>query len=295
LPICTDKLLCLLLFIIKTRGVKLFYIVPTPIGNREDITLRALNILRDVDAIICEDSRVTNKLLSYYQIKKPLYVYNDHSDIVQRQNIINKLLEGKKLALVSDAGTPLISDPGYKLSKEIRENKIEIICLPGACSIITSLISSSMPTDKFMFNGFLANKKIARINQLKELKHYDLSIIFFESPKRLIASLCDMREIFKGREVCVIRELTKKFEEVINSDFDSLIEHYSAKEIKGEIIIIVSPIYQKQTENQDIEQRLSALLKNLSVKDAVAIIDTNSSYSKKELYKMALRLKSIKQ
>ncbi|KKB96854.1 Ribosomal RNA small subunit methyltransferase I [Candidatus Arcanobacter lacustris] len=271
----------------------MFYIVPTPIGNREDITLRALNILKDVDAIICEDTRVTGKLLAYYQIKKPLYVYNDHSDIVQRQNIINKLQEGKKLALVSDAGTPLISDPGYKLLKQIKENEIEIICLPGACSIITALISSSMPTDRFMFHGFLENKKIARINQLKELKHYDLSMIFFESPRRLIATLSDMREVFMGREVAVIRELTKKFEEVITSDFDSAIKHYSAKEIKGEIIIIVSPIYEKQAENQDVEQRLSELLENLSIKDAVSAIDNNSAYSKKELYKMALRLKNV--
>lgn len=272
----------------------MLYLVPTPIGNLEDITLRALSILKDVDAIICEDSRVTNKLLNYYQIKKSLYVYNDHSDIVQRQKIIDKLLQGKKLALVSDAGTPLIADPGFKLLKEIKKNSIEIISLPGACSLITALISSGMPTDKFMFLGFMANKKISRSNQLKELKHYNMSMIFFESPKRLIATLNDMKEIFKGREVCVIRELTKKFEEIITGSFDFLIEHYNFKIIKGEIIIIISPIYQKENIDENIEQELKNLLKTLSVKDALAVMQTNNEYSKKELYKIAIKLTNVK-
>jgi 16S rRNA (cytidine1402-2'-O)-methyltransferase len=270
----------------------MFYIVPTPIGNFADITLRALDVLKEVDEIICEDSRVTNKLLRHYNIKKSLYVYNDYSDEHTRNLIISKLQAGKKLALVSDAGTPLISDPGYKLIKAIKNMQLNVTVLPGACSIISALVASGMPTDNFMFVGFLPNTKIARLNRLKNLQDLDTSMVFFESPKRLIATLTAMQEVLRQRTVCVIRELTKKFEEITYNSFAQVISHYQMKEIKGEVIVIVSPLENTLQTNAELEESLSLLLAKMSVKDAVAILGAQSNVSKKTLYNLAVEIKN---
>lgn len=215
------------------------YVVPTPIGNLGDITLRALETLKSVDSILAEDTRTSGILLKHYSISKPLHsfhIFNEHKAL---SSVINKLKGGETMALVSDAGTPGISDPGFLLVRECLKNNLEVDCLPGATAFVPALIKSGFPTDRFAFEGFLPHKK-GRQTLLKKLSKEERTIILYESPHRLIKLLEQIQEYFgAGRVVSVSRELTKMHEETFTGQVDEAISHFGAKEVKGEIVVIV--------------------------------------------------------
>lgn len=269
-----------------------FYIVPTPIGNFEDITLRALDVLKKVDVIACEDTRVTGKLLEHHQIKNRMICYNDFSNDDNRQGIINLINQGKSVALVSDAGTPLISDPGYKLIKELEKNDIKITALAGASSVTTALTLSGISSDKFMFCGFLPNKSKARINFLEKYTVLDSTLIFFESARRLLKTIEDMQKIYPNRNISVLRELTKTFEEKIAGNFEEVLNALKAKDkILGEIVIILSPPSGSLLSDEDIKISLLDAMKTLSTKDAIDYVANNYQLKRKHVYQLALEIK----
>jgi len=267
------------------------YIVATPIGNLGDITLRALDILRLVDAVACEDTRVSGKLLAHYGIKKPLISYNDHNAGDRRPEIFAMLAEGKRVALISDAGTPLVSDPGYKLVREAVEKGIYVTTLPGASSVLSAICLSALPSDQFFFGGFLPAKSEARKKYLQTVEKIPATIIFFESAKRLADSLGAMAEILTGRSVAISREITKLYEETIRGDLREVLEIVQQKEIKGEVVVIISPPEDAQEFLQeDIEKQIKNLLKSHSVKESASIIAEQTGKSRKEIYALALKI-----
>lgn len=215
------------------------YIVPTPIGNLEDITLRALRILKEVDTILAEDTRNTVHLLKHYEIFTRLQAYHAFNEHQSLQYFIDRIKSGEKIALVSDAGTPAISDPGFLIVRECIKNEIEVECLPGATAFVPALVNSGIPCDRFCFEGFLPVKK-GRQTKLNELKEETRTMIFYESPFRLIKTLEQFCEIFGNeRKVSVARELTKIYEENAKGKLIEVLNHFKAKTIKGEIVIIV--------------------------------------------------------
>ena len=216
------------------------YIVSTPIGNLEDITLRALNTLKEIDLIAAEDTRRTKKLLNHYQIETPLTSYFEYSGFRKAQSLISQLKKGKDIAIVSEAGTPSISDPGYKLTKLAIENNIKVIPIPGATALIAALSASGLPTNSFIFEGFIPRKSGKRRNFFLSLEDQPKTLIFYESPRRLLSSLKDILEVLGDREIVIARELTKIFEEVIRGKISEVIEFLEDKTIKGEITILVS-------------------------------------------------------
>jgi 16S rRNA (cytidine1402-2'-O)-methyltransferase len=215
------------------------YIVPTPIGNLEDITLRALRILKEVDFILAEDTRTTSILLKHFSISKPLlsfHKFNEHRTV---QNVVSRIAAGEVAALVSDAGTPSISDPGFLIVRSCLENNVDVECLPGATAFVPALVNSGLPSDAFCFEGFLPQKK-GRQKKLQELAAEPHTMIFYESPFRLLKSLQQFAEYFGvDRKASVSRELTKIHEETIRGTLRELIEFYSGKTVKGEIVIVV--------------------------------------------------------
>jgi 16S rRNA (cytidine1402-2'-O)-methyltransferase len=217
------------------------FIVPTPIGNLEDITLRSLRILKEADLVLAEDTRKTGYLLKHYNISARLHAhhkFNEHSTVPL---IISRLKEGEKIALVTDAGTPSISDPGYLLIRTCLENNIEVECLPGPTAFVPALVNSGLPDDRFCFEGFLPVKK-GRNKRLKELSGEKRTIIFYESPHRLTHTLNQLIEYFgAGRRVAVSRELTKIHEETIRGTLSEIAEHFALRNVKGEIVIILGP------------------------------------------------------
>lgn len=217
----------------------MLYIVATPIGNLKDITLRALEILRSVDLIACEDTRHTRILLDHYQITTPTTSFFQHNRIVKAQYLINLLKEGKSIALVSDAGTPGILDPGYNLINSAIENSLEMTVIPGPVALIDALVLSGKPAHNFIFEGFLSNKKAARQNRLKTLKEFKTTVIFYESCHRIIDTLRDIQEIFDDKQIVICRELTKKFEEVKRGTPSQIAESFHAKKPRGEFVVII--------------------------------------------------------
>ncbi len=216
------------------------YLVPTPIGNLEDITLRAINVLKAVDVVLAEDTRTSGHLLKHLGISKPLQSYHIHNEHQTVQRIIARILKGESMALVSDAGTPAISDPGFLLVRECLKNGIEIECLPGPTAFVPALVNSGLPSDRFTFEGFLPHKK-GRHTRLTELKEEERTMIFYESPHRLIKSLEQFAEYFGAdRQASVSRELTKIFEETVRGTLTEIITYFAEKTIKGEIVIVVS-------------------------------------------------------
>lgn len=215
------------------------YIVSTPIGNLADITLRAIETLKSVSLIAAEDTRHTKILLGRYQIDVPMTSYFEYNKIQKTEYLLKVLQEGKSVALVSDAGTPGISDPGYKIIRMCIDNNIPVIPIPGASGLLTALVSSGKPTDKFTFEGFLSNKSIRRKNQLKKLKDEARTIVLYESPHRIVKMLEDVLEIYGDVEIVLARELTKKFEEVRREKVSSAIEHFKSRTPKGEFILVI--------------------------------------------------------
>lgn len=215
------------------------YIVPTPIGNLEDITLRALTILKKVDLILAEDTRTSGKLLKHFEITTRKQSYHQHNEHKVLQSIIDSLVEGESIAVITDAGTPGISDPGFLLVRECIKNGIDVETLPGATAFIPALVNSGLPCDKFHFEGFLPQKK-GRQSRLKELANFTTTLVFYESPHRLLKTLSQFVEFFGSeRPASISRELTKLHEENARGTLTELIKHFEAKSIKGEIVIVV--------------------------------------------------------
>lgn len=219
----------------------MFYVVGTPIGNLEDITFRAINTLKEVDYIFAEDTRVTKRLLSHYQIDKIVYQYHEHNKIHQIENIINLLKDEKKIALVTDAGTPCISDPGFELVNEILKENIKVIGIPGASSIVTGASISGLDMRRMAYEGFLPKKK-GRQTLFNKLKDEERTIVILESPNRILKTLKDIKEYLGERYVVITRELTKVYEEVIRGEVSELIEKLEKKPIKGEIVLFIRSI-----------------------------------------------------
>lgn len=217
----------------------MLYIVPSPIGNLKDITLRALEVLKDVDLILAEDTRTTSHLLNHYQVSKPLSPYHQHNEHKVLQHLIDQLLQGKKMALVTDAGTPGISDPAFLIVRECIKAGVKVECLPGATAFVPALINSGIPANRFIFEGFLPVKK-GRQTMLKQLAEEERTMIFYESPMRLIKTLEELIQYFgRDRPCSVSRELTKVFEENKRGTLQEVCDYFKQKTVKGEIVIVV--------------------------------------------------------
>lgn len=214
------------------------YIVATPIGNLKDITFRAVEILRDVDLIAAEDTRHTRILLEHYSISTPTTSYFQHNEKKKGEYILRLLKEGKNIALVSDAGTPGINDPGYSIIKTAIENNIAVIPIPGACAFILGLVTSGFPTDRFVFEGFLPHKSGTRKNRLKEMIKEDRTVIFYESPHRLVKTLQDMLDVFGDINIALARELTKKFEDIQHNKISIFLEYFNHNRPRGEFVVV---------------------------------------------------------
>jgi len=214
------------------------YIVPTPVGNLEDITLRALRILKEVDVIVAEDTRTSSTLLKHYNINTRLLAHHQHNEHHSVQGIIPLLQQNKSVAIISDAGTPGISDPGFLLIRECLKHSIDVECLPGATALIPALVSSGLPCDRFVFEGFLPHKK-GRHTALTILKEETRTIVFYESPHRLLKTLSQCLEYLGNRQAAVCRELSKLHEEIKRGTLEELITYYTAKPVKGEIVLII--------------------------------------------------------
>jgi len=267
------------------------YIVATPIGNLRDITLRALDVLRAADAVYCEDTRVTGKLLHAYGIQAPMRSYHEHNAARRRPEIIKRLEDGAVVALVSDAGTPLISDPGYKLVRAVREAGLPVTAVPGPSAALAALTVAGLPTDRFVFQGFLPAKAKARREVLAELAGWRATLVVYESPRRLAASLAEMAEAFGPREAVVARELTKRFEELRRGSLAELAEAYATPP-KGEVVIVVAPPPEAEAASAaEVDDRLRAALARLSPRDAAAEVARATGRPRKEVYARVVQLK----
>jgi 16S rRNA (cytidine1402-2'-O)-methyltransferase len=266
------------------------HLVATPIGNLGDITLRALWVLRGVDRILCEDTRVTARLLARFGIDKPLLPYHDHNADRVRPAILEALRRGERLALVADAGTPLVSDPGFKLVRAALAEDLPVTAAPGPSAALTALILSGLPPDIFLFAGFLAPRSAARRRVLANWRDLAATLIFFEGPSRLAAALADMALILGERSAAVARELTKRHEDIRRGRLGALAEHYrSAGAPRGEAVIVVGPPEAAAPAAViDIDSRLRALLAEHSLRDAVAQLAAETGIARKTLYERAL-------
>lgn len=267
------------------------YIVATPIGNLADLSQRAVEMLRAADLIAVEDSRVTGKLLHHLGLKKRMRPYHDHSSEADREALLTAAREGV-VVLVSDAGTPLISDPGYKLVRAARESGIPVSTAPGASAVITALSISGLPTDRFLFAGFLPSKAKARADVIAEIGNVKSTLVFYESGPRLGATLAALTDKLGEREAVVARELTKKFEEVVSGTLPELAERYAEAEPKGEIVLIVGPPGEVQAEQGDYQAALKAALETLPPAKAAKDIAKRFGVDRAEVYERAMALKS---
>jgi 16S rRNA (cytidine1402-2'-O)-methyltransferase len=268
------------------------HLVATPIGNLRDITVRALEVLAAADLIACEDTRVTRKLLEHYGIATTLTPYHDHNAAEARPKLLARLADGAAIALVSDAGTPLVSDPGYKLVRAARDAGIPVTALPGASAALAALTVSGLPTDRFFFEGFLPSKEGQRRARIGELKRIPATLVLFETGARLAAALADLAAGLGGREAAICRELTKLYEEVRHGELSALArEAAEAPEPRGEIAIVIAPPdVQRELEAVDLDALIRPALERLSVKEAVAEIAAVSGRPRREVYQRALAL-----
>ncbi len=265
------------------------YIIATPIGNLEDITLRALNTLKEVDIIAAEDTRQTLKLLNHYNISKHLISYHRHNEDTKSDYLIEKLLEGQKIGLVSDAGTPGISDPGEEVIKKAIEENIEVIPIPGACAMINALICSGLDTKEFTFLGFLPLNKKLRKEKLKEIENATKTVILYEAPHKMKNTLQDLKDILKNRKICLARELTKIHEEFLRKSIDELLGEID--NLKGEMILIIEASQNvKQEVELTIEEQYDEYKKQgLSKNDIIKKIAKERNTNKNEIYQMFLK------
>ncbi len=268
------------------------YVVATPIGNLADITLRALAVLEGADLLYCEDTRHSRTLLSHYGISRGLRAYHEHNAEGERPRIVAAVREGKSVALISDAGTPLVSDPGYKLVRELAEAGLGVTVLPGASAVTSALAMAGLPTDAFLFAGFLPTRSGARKTRLGELKAIPATLVLFEAPSRLAEALADMREVLGPREAVVAREISKLHEETKRGSLDDLVAWSQASEPRGEIVVLVGPGTPQVASEDDVRARLAELLAEMSVRDAAKAVAETMGIAKARAYDLALAVRA---
>lgn len=268
------------------------YVTATPIGNLGDITLRALDVLRGVDRIACEDTRVSGKLLAHFGIDKPLVAYHEHNEARMCSKLVARLATGERLALVSDAGTPLISDPGYRLVRAAIAQGIEVIAVPGPSAAIAALSVSGLPTDRFYFEGFLPARGGARRERIARLKAIDATLVLYESARRLPRTLSDLAAALDGRGAVVARELTKLFEDVRRDTLQNLARDYGEEGApKGEVVIIIAPPADDKPDWEEIDAALEAALKEMRLRQAVEEVTARTGAARRAVYQRALAFK----
>jgi 16S rRNA (cytidine1402-2'-O)-methyltransferase len=268
------------------------YVVATPIGNLRDITLRALDVLMAADLILCEDTRITRRLAARYGLKATLTAYHEHNAHVVGPEAVARIQAGGRVALVSDAGTPLISDPGGRLVADVVAAGLPVIPIPGPSAPLAALVASGLPAARFLFAGFLPDKTTARRKELQDLTGVPATLVFFESPKRLGAALADMAAVLGPRPAAVCRELTKTFEEVRRGSLADLAESYDGAEVKGEIVIVVAPPLPKTEAERvaDLDDLLADALGRGSLADAVREVVSATGLPRRQVYDRALTL-----
>ena len=269
-------------------------IVSTPIGNLKDITLRAIETLKSVDLILAEDTRIAKKLLNHFSINNTLESFNDKNEDLKNENLIKDLKEGKNIAIISDAGTPLISDPGFKLIRSAREESIKVTPIPGCTALIAGLSASGISSDKFTFLGFLPRTKIKRRKNLRQLVHKQETLIFFESVHRIGSTIADMKDLFgQERKAVLCKEITKIYESFIGNNFMEITDYIKEHQdkLKGEFTIIVEGNRELSIDLQKIDKILDILQSQISSKDAIKICSIITGYKKSTIYKRLLERK----
>ena len=261
------------------------YLIPTPIGNLDDITVRSLNLLKEVDIVLCEDTRVTGSLLSKYGIKKKLISCHEYNEDKVKYEVVELLKEGKKIGLVTDQGSPIISDPGFNVVNEVIKNNLSVIGLPGATAFVPALISSGIFPSKFLFYGFLNAKDAKQVQELKTLQYFPYTLIFYEAPHRIKNTLNNMYQVFGDRKICLARELSKLYEEYIRGTISEVVEQVDS--IKGEIVLIVEGNTQKVDYNDlDILEHVNLYIEDgLTEKDAIKKVAKERNLAKSIIYK----------
>ena len=272
------------------------YIIATPIGNLEDITFRAVRTLKEVDLIAAEDTRHSRKLLSHFGIATPLTAYHDHNERLKSDYLLNQLQEGRNLALITDAGTPCIADPGYRIVQAAVAAGIRVVPIPGPSAVMAALSAAGLPTDRFAFEGFLPPRQGKRRARLAELVTEGRVMLFYEAPHRLAATLADMLTVLGNRQAVVARELTKIHEEFRHGSVSELIERCAAEETRGEVVILLAPAEEGEAPVQELEAILAQCLADdaLSVKEAVARVTAETGLPRREVYAAALKLKNAR-
>jgi 16S rRNA (cytidine1402-2'-O)-methyltransferase len=267
------------------------YLVATPIGNLRDVTLRALDVLRAAAVVACEDTRITRRLLDRYVIGTPLTRYDDHSSDADRQRLLDRVRGGEAVALASDAGTPLVSDPGFKLVRAAVAEGLDVIPIPGPSSVLAALCLAGLPTDRFSFGGFLPEKQAARQAALNEALRLPGTVVVFEAARRLPASLADLAALDPDRAVVVARELTKRFEEAVRGTARELAERYHKDgPPRGEVVLVIGPPAEKDADAADLDSALRSALRDLSVKEAASAVAFMLKRPRREVYARAVAL-----
>lgn len=267
------------------------YLVATPIGNLGDITLRGLSVLARSDVIYCEDTRHSRTLVQHYGIRVPLKSYHDHNAAVMRPVILDELAAGRRVALISDAGTPLVSDPGYKLAREAIDAGHAVVALPGASAVLTALTCAGLPTDAFWFGGFLPPKSAARQARLEALKSVDATLVIYEAPSRVAATLADLLAVLGDRPAAVARELTKMHEEVVRGRLSDLVHRCADVAARGEYAIVIGPPEPGEVSDAAIASALQDALQDMRLKDAAKAVAEALGVARNRVYDIGLRLK----
>lgn len=270
----------------------ILYLVATPIGNLGDISLRAIETLKSVDLIAAEDTRVTIKLLNHFNIRRPMVSYFEHNRASSGAKLLERLLSGERVALVTDAGTPAISDPGEDLVKRCAENGVEVIPIPGACAVVSALAVSALSTQRFCFEGFLSTSKKSRFQHLEELKGEKRTMIFYEAPHKLPKTLEDMLAVWGDRRISISRELTKRHEETLRTTLSGALRHFTENQPKGEFVLVIegSPEAGEQMPpKQALELVEMYRAQGKSLKEAAGLAAADSGFSKNELYDMVVK------
>ncbi len=278
----------------ETSFIKGLYLVSTPIGNLGDISDRAVKTLKSADIVACEDTRVTAKLFSLLGISAPLTPYHEHNADKVRPALMKRLKNGETVALVSDAGTPLVNDPGYRLVQDCIAENVYVTAVPGASAVLTALQLSGLPCHRFLFSGFLPVKSAARKKELKELSTVNSTLIFYEAPQRIVETLDDMLDVLGDRRIAVARELTKRFEETLRAPLSQVIANYRKNGVpKGEFVLVVAPPDKEEKIGEEkLKEILVSALQKMSLKDAVAQTVKMTGLNKKQVYETALALKN---
>ncbi|WP_170360185.1 16S rRNA (cytidine(1402)-2'-O)-methyltransferase [Ruegeria arenilitoris] len=278
----------------KVRLAGGLYFVATPIGTARDITLRALDVLASADVIAAEDTRSLRRLMEIHGVPlegRRILAYHDHSGTAAREKLIAELSQGKSVAYASEAGMPLIADPGYDLGKKAAEAGFSVTCAPGASAVVTALTLAGLPTDAFFFAGFLPNASGARRTRIEALRDVPGTLVFYESPKRLGACLSDLAQVLGGeRQAAVCRELTKKFEEIRRASLAELSEQYRDATVKGEIVLLVDRAHSQAVNDSDVEEALRQALETHSVRDAADLVSRMYDLPRRPIYQKALKI-----